>query len=134
MTTPAAGTSGSTPVSDALTTRKGANLGKDDFLKLLTTQLTHQDPMSPVDDKEFIGTMAQFSALEQTSNMAKGLERLTFASQLSQSVGLIGHSVKYTDGAETATGTVKSVSVTAGKISIAIGTKTVAPDAIVEVS
>jgi flagellar basal-body rod modification protein FlgD len=127
-------TSSGSSLETAVASRDGANLGKDDFLKLLTTQLTHQDPMSPVDDKEFIGTMAQFSALEQTSNMAKGLERLTFASQLSQSVGLIGHSVKYTDGDATSTGTVKSVSVTDGKIAISIGTKTVTPDAIVEVS
>jgi flagellar basal-body rod modification protein FlgD len=54
--------------------RKQANmLGKDDFLKLLVTQLKYQDPMNPADSTQFVSQLAQFSALEQMSNMSAGI-------------------------------------------------------------
>jgi flagellar basal-body rod modification protein FlgD len=68
--------------------KTGGELGKDDFLNLLVTQLRYQDPMSPMDDKEFIGQMAQFSGLEQMQNMSKGFSAL-------KSYSLIG---KYIEG------------------------------------
>ncbi len=49
--------------------RNTGDLGKTEFLNLLVTQLQYQDPLNPTDDKEFIGQMAQFSALEQMQNL-----------------------------------------------------------------
>jgi flagellar basal-body rod modification protein FlgD len=50
-------------------TRNTGELGKDDFLKLLITQVQNQDPMNPASDTDFIAQMAQFSALEQMQNL-----------------------------------------------------------------
>jgi len=65
------------------TTRKPkSELGKDDFLKLLTQQLKNQDPMNPMNDMEFITQMSGFSSLEQMVNMNKSLDKFinTFTS------------------------------------------------------
>lgn len=89
-------------------------LGKDDFLKLLLTQLQYQDPLNPVNDREFIAQMAQFSSLEQMQNMNKLLEMFTGSqhamSMFAQATNLIGCKVKVDDGSGTAKdGTVDAV-------------------------
>ena len=77
----------------------GPVLGKDDFLKLLVGQLQHQDPMEPSNDTEFIGQMAQFSALEQESNTAESTSQMADQLGRSGALGLIGKTVTYTDAA-----------------------------------
>lgn len=52
---------------------KKDDLGKDAFLNLLVTQLKNQDPLNPMEDREFIAQMAQFSSLEQMQNMNEEL-------------------------------------------------------------
>ena len=57
--------------------RKTGNsqLGKDEFLKILMAQLQNQDPTNPMKDNEFIAQMAQFSSLEQMTNMTQAFEK-----------------------------------------------------------
>ncbi len=50
-------------------------LGKDEFLRLLVTQMQYQDPLEPTDNTEFIAQLAQFSSLEQMNNIADGIEQ-----------------------------------------------------------
>jgi flagellar basal-body rod modification protein FlgD len=69
------------------------NLGKDEFLKILIAQLKNQDPMQPLQDKEFIAQMAQFTSVEQLSNMASEMKLLR--QSLGLSPGLIGKTVSW---------------------------------------
>ena len=73
--------------SDATTLDASSSLGKDDFLRLLVTQLTYQDPINPVADQEFIAQLAQFSALEQMYNVAAQIERLADIQLLTGGMG-----------------------------------------------
>jgi len=93
---------------------KGAKAGKtsldrDDFLKLLITQLQHQDPTSPVQDKEFIAQMAQFSSLEQMTNMSAGFQKLSGLLASSEASQVLGKTVEIRDGGNLVRGVVDRV-------------------------
>jgi flagellar basal-body rod modification protein FlgD len=75
----------------------GPALGKDDFLKLLVGQLKNQDPLNPTSDTDFIGQMAQFSQLEQTTNMATVNSQLAAQQRGARAVALLGRSVTFPD-------------------------------------
>ena len=102
-----------------------SSLGKDDFLKLLVSQLQHQDPLEPAKDTEFIGQMAQFSALEQESNTAQSTSRMADQLTRSSALGLIGKTVTYEDAdGNPQTGVVKRVVIAAdGTATLTVGDK-----------
>ncbi|MDR1837835.1 MAG: flagellar hook assembly protein FlgD [Treponema sp.] len=85
------------------------SLGRDDFLKLLITQLSYQDPSSPMEDKEFIAQMAQFSTLEQMTAMAQDFSRLTTMLMGNEASSALGKNVELTQGANTIQGMVQAV-------------------------
>lgn len=91
-----AGSSSSSTGSAATTALQtaGNDLGKDAFLKILITQLTHQDPLDPLKDKDFIAQMAQFSTLEQMTNMNKSIEQMLALNKAS-AVSYIGRVIEY---------------------------------------
>ena len=59
--------------SDTNTTRRNDGLGRDAFLQLLVTQMSHQNPLQPQEDGAFIAQLAQFSSLEQLTNIESTL-------------------------------------------------------------
>lgn len=72
----------------------GEELGKDAFLKILVTQLKNQDPLKPMEDKEFISQMAQFSSLEQMNNMNQNFNKLMDVQKVNQNSALIGKTIE----------------------------------------
>ncbi|USB32093.1 flagellar hook capping FlgD N-terminal domain-containing protein [Paenibacillus sp. YPG26] len=94
-------------------------MGKDQFLRILVTQLGNQDPMQPLQDKEFIAQMAQFTSVEQLMNISSQLTAMN--QNLGTLSGLIGKQVSWintteTSGFDFATGKPITASTTANGI------------------
>ena len=85
------------------------NLGKDDFLKILITQLSHQDPTAPMQDKEFIAQMAQFSSLEQMTNMASDFAKMARMLRGTEASASLGKGVEINLDDDTVYGVVQAV-------------------------
>ncbi|PJN56067.1 hypothetical protein PAEVO_27900 [Paenibacillus sp. GM2FR] len=115
----------------------GQELGKDQFLSILITQLRHQDPLQPMQDREFIAQMAQFTSLEQLMNINTQL------TAMSQSLGaassLIGKQISWMfkpeDGSESVmkSGIVDSIMVREGVHYAKVGDSEVSLDQIVKI-
>lgn len=115
------------------TAAKNSNdeLGKDAFLNLLVTQLRYQNPMEPMEDKEFIAQMAQFSSLEQmqemNASMTSTLQQMQYMNGTlltTQASSMIGKQVTWTDAdKQEHTGVVKAIQFTDGVLELKIGDK-----------
>ena len=111
----ATSTSSSTSYTDntaSRTTQK--TLGQSDFLKLLTTQMSNQDPMNPISDTEQIAQLAQFSSLQSMNSLLTN-------SQLESATNLIGKNVTINDSNDgTVTGTVESALLNSGTVYVTV--------------
>lgn len=83
-------------------------LGKDDFLQLLIAQLSHQDPTAPMEDTQFIAQMAQFTSLEQMTNMSTGFNKLTSLLTGSEASSAVGRNVDIEQGESTISGSISA--------------------------
>lgn len=96
------GTNSTDPqTSSTGTARATSALGKDDFLKLLMAQLGAQDPLSPMDNQQFVAQLAQFSSVEALQAESQRLDALLVAqngnNQL-QAANLVGREATYQSG------------------------------------
>ncbi|MDR3301284.1 MAG: flagellar hook assembly protein FlgD [Spirochaetaceae bacterium] len=89
--------------------RSGDNLEMNDFLKILTAQLSHQDPAAPMEDKEFISQMAQISSLKQITNMAGDMAKLATVIGSNEATSALGKNVELVEGDSVVQGIVKAV-------------------------
>lgn len=96
-----------------VTSNGGDIFSSQAFLKLLAAQIANQNPLEPMKDTEFIAQMAQFSQLEQTTNLAADIRGITMSAQLSQGAALMGRTVTYEHANGTSTGQVERLSVSA---------------------
>jgi flagellar basal-body rod modification protein FlgD len=92
------------------TVSAGGEMGKDEFLKILIAQLSHQDPTQPMQDKEFIAQMAQFSSLEQMTNVSSEISKVAALLEKGQAVSLLGRTVEIAAGSRIVEGRVDEVS------------------------
>ena len=95
-------------------------LNQDDFLKLLTTQLSNQDPLKPLDDTQFIAQMAQFSALQQSTTLTKDFEAFSSAQQITSAQNLLGRTVTLSTDGTDATGPVNEIRISNGAAQIIV--------------
>jgi flagellar basal-body rod modification protein FlgD len=102
-------------VSGSGATPENLSVSQLDFLRILVTQLSFQDPLKPIDNQEFIAQIAQFTALEQTRQLGERLDTLLAIQSSEQSVGLIGKTVEVRTAGGAAQGTVTTVTFVNGQ-------------------
>jgi flagellar basal-body rod modification protein FlgD len=127
------------PITGLDMNRKTGNrtLDADDFMKILMTQLTAQDPMDPMKDTEFIAQMANFSSLEQMRSLSKSFTDYSAGQQMASAPLYLGCDVTVMDPSApngSIKGTVQSVTVKDGKPALVIDGKTYNPNLITNIS
>lgn len=99
-----------------------SQLGRDQFMQLLVTQMRNQNPLEPMKDAEFIAQLAQFSSLEGIENLNTSFSDMLSLQQMTQGSNLIGKSVQYKNGdtAVPSQGTVNGVTVQNGALQLIV--------------
>ena len=127
------------PMTGLATTRDVSkrSLGADDFMKILMTQLTAQDPMNPMKDTEFIAQMANFSSLEQMRGLSQSFTAYSSSQQMATAPLYLGCEVTVKDPSSQngeIKGTVESVTVKDGAPALVINGQTYDPKLITNIS
>ena len=109
-------------------------LDVNDFLKLLTVQLTSQDPMKPMEDTQFISQMASFTSLEQMRNLATEFKSFSAGQRIDSAQNYLGKIVSISSDNGITSGEVTAISVTNGEPRLMIGGTAYAPANVVSVT
>lgn len=104
------------------TPAQSSNIGIQDFLKILTSQLNNQDPLKPVDNQEFVAQIAQFANLEQSRQLNVKIDDLLAVQSSVQSVGLLGKTVDVNQNGFIVSGKVTALDVSSGSPMLTVTT------------
>jgi flagellar basal-body rod modification protein FlgD len=97
-------------------------IDQEDFIKLFLSQLQFQDPLEPVDNREFLAQLAQFSNLEQTRQTSQNTEGLLVMNSSAQALALLNKTVEVQVNGAANTGTVIAVQFTTSGPEISVQT------------
>lgn len=115
----------STPTTQTASSALAEQLGAEEFLQLLITQLRYQDPLEPVDDRDFLAQLAQFTALEAITEQTRW-------AQMSYGLGLVGCEVTYrTDDGQILTGVVQALRISNGTPLLSLGDREIGLDQVI---
>ncbi|WNO11334.1 flagellar hook assembly protein FlgD [Teredinibacter sp. KSP-S5-2] len=85
------------------------SMSQEDFIKLFLTELNYQDPLEPVDNKEFLAQIAQFAAVDQNRKTTESIENLIYITSTQQSVSLLNKRVEVRTSDSVLFGTVTAI-------------------------
>lgn len=97
-------------------------IDQEDFIKLFLSQLQFQDPLEPVDNREFLAQLAQFSNLEQTRQTSQNTEGLLVMNSSAQALGLLSKTVEISNQGAATNGSVIAVQFTSSGPELTIQT------------
>lgn len=122
------------PTATPRTATNRAKLSQKEFMQLLVAELTHQDPMNPMDNQQFVQQLASLQSLESSAALTDGIRDLVRVNELSSASALIGKRVRGVDAdGEDVDGIVEKIRTEDGRVSLVVDGRGVPMQGVAEV-
>lgn len=102
------------PLSQATSTATNSTISQDEFLRLMTTQLSFQDPLEPMDNQELLSQLAQFTSLEISRQTNEKIDSLLTLESTNQALQLLGKTVQTDSNSGSSIGSVTTIDFNSG--------------------
>lgn len=124
-----------TPSGSTVASSTRRSLNQEDFLQIMISELTNQDPLEPMDNSQFLNQLTQMQTLEATTKLTEGIEALLLGQQISSAGSLIGQQVTgLLDNGGLVEGRVDRVVVANGQVQLGVGDSLVSLSAVRQIS
>lgn len=135
MATVGSVSSGSPNVTNNTSALARSKLSRDQFLKILSAQMSKQDPLNPIQDQDFIGQLASLQNLEAVSALTDGIRDMQKSQQIGAASALIGKTIRGTsDSKLPIQGVVSQVTISGSDVRLVVGGETVSLDNVTEIA